>query len=904
MPSTPTWTGEQSGSSKDSGRNRRRSIAVAQRIASIFSPQPDSESFSGREQARFQKPRRSSTPAIVTPLVYTPMLSPSAVDCTPIDSGGSSAIEDDRTESTPSYSIAYEENNSGGKRYDLDNKWLMNAFMGSHDYCCSGLSASQQYLVDYLTERGFIQPNLLVSNDDVSMYAVTSGKMVFLNNLGTSDDEYLNNLSNLDSSDMEFETRDGTAATDVDDNPEAYRDVCSNGSSAVESLDSDMADGAAPEPVRQFTNHESDRSITSFNIAVVVSINKPVCATPLLARLLSYAWVYWNSGVPPEYRKFEECYITGELEWKLTNENYSLYVPPSLSPEAQIIQNNDISFMPKFFRPKRSTNATEIDRRTFKEQYFKEKLPNKVQRYETGHYVFILPVNFGSDVPETIYVPSGRLHYSFSCGFRTVNMEEVIPVLQEPSSGLKSEDSSPQTKIAGQFMKAVRNHLSIFNPVSQSNALKGLVYGSMPIIVVRTPPLRSVSTADKPIYINRVWNNSLCYEVSLSQKYVPLGSELPLTIKLVPLVKDISLKRLRVNIVERISFVSKSLEYEFDQVDAMLHDPCTPYYRDLQLKRLPYRTLSLLDVRTKGKKPNALNEEMVENAVSENLLAYSNVRDRTNGNLVDVIKPLTIKTKVRFPKFSMITRKTVRKFPPYGIEDFISQDTRCNRSTAAQAVFGFISGRRHSHSLDSRGSMSVPSTASSRETPTYFQSDSSIPVRHTSRANDAKRGLYMDSVTFPNINVKHKLEVVMRISKREPKTGRIKHFEVFVDAPIILVSQHCDAQNIDLPTYDMATKTSLLSSSILPTFEEATMGTSSSRSSNLASLHFSPHSSPTPRTPNEPDDISVLQLSLSRTDSSHEMENTTPSYFSGSFKFSNMDEVLSFSSEESEEGPS
>lgn len=752
--------------------------------------------------------------------------------------------------------------------------------------------SGHNYVLNYLSERGFLQPRVLSSTTDATMFLATSGDSVFLPTISSSDDEYINHLNGLDNEDVTLE-RSETHAGEAESAP---------------TNDSTVSNSTVASEIP----FDSDGSNVPFNLAVVLSFKKPTSLAKVKAQLYSRACIYWYNGLPPSRVLHEEYYTVGEINWELTNSNYNLYAPLSLSSENPIIQKQESITPTTLFKNKRPDELMEqeyLERRKSKQNFLNSFDNDESQLFSAGEYVFILPVYFTNHIPETIYLPSGRVNYNFRCAWKLApDLRNNSDNLSDLSSAVtvatvsddQSSDSSPHFN---KLFKKVKNHLHISSTSTSSVDSSNVISGDSSIRVVRTPPLRSISTADKPIYINRVWTDSLSYEISFAQKYVSLGSEVPIKIKLVPLVKQLSIKRVRVSVVEKITFVSKNLEYEFDQVEVIMHDPYNPYFAEFISRRKQERALPLLEVRTRDKGCKALKEEIVENTHSDNLLCYSSVKDSDSGSNNDIIEPVTIETKLKFPTYSVLDKKTSKNLPPYGVDEFVPQTSSTQTSNAsgsrhnstASGVIGFLSNRRPSSSRSRHNSTDAQTSSANAVAPscTSFRTSAGVAVQHHTKHNEVKRGLYMDSVNFSNIHVKHKLEIMLRISKDYKSPSKQRHYEVLIDTPLVLVSEFCNSGNMELPTYDMATKMTTApsySEMAPPSFEEAL----SVSASPMASPITSPMGSPNLAASYDVDDLSIQQLSLSRTTTQNASVSESPQQqVNKGRRYSNIDDLMS-----------
>lgn len=73
--------------------------------------------------------------------------------------------------------------------------------------------------------------------------------------------------------------------------------------------------------------------------------------------------------------------------------------------------------------------------------------------------------------------------------------------------------------------------------------------------LIRSPPNLADMSAHGPLSISRDWNNRLRYEISSPHSYIPVGSPIPLSIKLTPLEK-VCVHRVKVHIIEEVTYIS------------------------------------------------------------------------------------------------------------------------------------------------------------------------------------------------------------------------------------------------------------------------------------------------------------------------------------------------------------
>ena len=674
------------------------------------------------------------------------------------------------------------------------------------------------------------------------------------------------------------------------------------------------------------TVNNNSNSRVPYSVGVIITLERRTKFTDFLVELASTVHVYWSNGVPPTKTFNEERYNAGKLAWILNSKNFNLFIPVSVSSKHQIIENNLDIHEPQLFKNLPTSERVYQDRRASVNAFFQELYNDMRERsneqavLEPGTYVYILPILFSNHIPETVYFPSGRVGYKLAIGSRLLkNTLDLGPTLSRvlsdssansttsgngslPSSMKVPAIDAPQSsgKLATEnnksILKKVRNSFHMTQRPRVDVRDPNEMFVEYPIDIIRTPPPISISTVNKPVYINRVWTDALSYEISFGQKYVALGSDVPLKMKLAPLAKNISLKRIRVSISEKITFVSKNLEYEFEQTDLVSKDPFSPYYIDFNARKIRQRNFPLLDIRTREQGAKALREEIIENSYNDNLLSYQGLEDeygrlprKKKSTDVGITEPFFVDTVLHFPKFERMNTDhsslKVKNVPPYGIDTFTEVVNNGNSSAANDYagshrshsnVFGFIASHGPLNAITSIGGSNMGKKNSGRKRNllrtlshdedsidntsdydsafhvTRFRNNSDIPIKSHAKLNNAKRGLYLDSLHFGNIHARHKLQIMLRISRMSSDgETRSKHYEVLIDTPIFLVSDLCNNDNMELPTYDMAinsvgnvpTMNSLpLGEPIIPppTFTEATAVVTSPIGSPISSPFIVP----------------------------------------------------------------
>lgn len=783
-------------------------------------------------------------------------------------------------------------------------------------------SNKQNSLNQYLLSRGFLNPKKIsssnCSNCNIDISIATTGEYVFLPTISSNEDEYLTNLNALN----DPLSTDHLNGNQLSTNPLNSNQLSSNSNQSNSNSN-------------QSNETQTDGSITPYNIAIVLSVHQPTTAKSLHVELSSGLKLYWNNGVPPSRSFDEEVYKLSSSKWNISPSNYNAFINPSTNHP--IKENTNIN-QPKMVEMLPLNDRHYLDQKHTNKTSFLQDLNQQVRNHNKptpttlskGHYIYILPCTFNNHIPESLYYPSAKLDHCLQIG-TVIQNDHSSPIssttkhdqTNSSSSSLNKtelEKSHPNNNnnninIKNSIIKKVKNtinHIQNDNNNNNSNIdsidnidSNNCIFGEFPIKIIRTPPPISISTANKPIYINRIWTDSLSYEISFAQKYVSLNSQVPIKIKLAPLEKNICIKRIKISLNEKITFVSKNLEYEYDQVDPVAKDPYNPYYLDFQSKRRKERNLPLLEIRTKEKGARALREEIIQNTVDDNLLSYSAISDDNNNNnnnknkkklkdnpTIGITEPISIETVLNFPKFEDLDKKKAKIIPPYGIDSFqsipnpeIYNSKKEENSSHRSSVISILKGNHHHHQQQQQQNNINNNLQPDNEDnnkiydkrfhQTKLKTNSGIDVKCHTKVNESKRGLYLDSMHLTNIHARHKLEIMLRISKPDPQDStRLRHYEVLIDTPIFLVSELCNSGNMELPTYHMATKIDTDSnknivvpttfdnindpfSPILPpTFEEAI--------SVPNSPLISPMGSPNMIASYDPDNLYIQQLNLSR----------------------------------------
>ena len=92
--------------------------------------------------------------------------------------------------------------------------------------------------------------------------------------------------------------------------------------------------------------------------------------------------------------------------------------------------------------------------------------------------------------------------------------------------------------------------------VERAGAFRANLIGSKEVVMIRAPTEGSLETVE-PIAISRDWEDQLHYDIVISGKSFPLGSQVPIAFKLTPLAK-VRCHRIKVYITENIQYFTSN----------------------------------------------------------------------------------------------------------------------------------------------------------------------------------------------------------------------------------------------------------------------------------------------------------------------------------------------------------
>lgn len=697
---------------------------------------------------------------------------------------------------------------------------------------------------------------------------------------------------------------------------------------------------------------ELNHNITYHTFGVIVKIRKSTSLNQLIKvdyhTHLSLKW----SG--PDYSKKEpidERFKCSEnINWDLNLSNPDCYIPmdlnadPSINTEMSTIDDSsdsismeslsnlrkysDIEYSAKptqnikKYTPLSSKNlvpeSTQLNNDTFvEENMFQATIENSTKSFSAGYYIFLLPVVYPLNTPETIYLRNAALQHSFSIQIQKGAV--AIPTLKAPQTVFLStspthnkhyddQSNSFSSALSSQTMVNVNDSISTTNTLKSSffkklgirrnsvssNTSDHINIGSPPtpmkqnpfnthhsknptiyhynykLPAIRLPPSDATSTLNKSIYVNKVWNDALNYELLLPRKFTQLSppknihvgandkflkeNNYLLQMKLVPLQKSLLLKRIKINIVEKVTYISNSIPVERKNT------------------RSEERVISMLEITTKEKQTFKgsgsqvpLKTHIIKDCQNDNLLTYCYEAETSSDPKKKFTSEVPVKahshtTNTGFHPSSIL--KSPKKSSKYSDSQqdtcsfFTEPDVVITNPVKLQCPLNFVANDDEKfiasvydhlstdvtdlnelndlpESSSKVDSMSIFSVNSANDNHDQFSDDDSFgltskfsPKRQRGfsfsslKSKDKETGAspsdksdshtFLPDTTSPHIKIRHRLQISFRISKPDLKLKnpdgkpKMHHYEVIVDTPIVLISPFCVVDALELPSYDDA----------------------------------------------------------------------------------------------------
>uniref|UniRef100_A0A0L0P308 Arrestin C-terminal-like domain-containing protein n=1 Tax=Candidozyma auris TaxID=498019 RepID=A0A0L0P308_CANAR len=522
--------------------------------------------------------------------------------------------------------------------------------------------------------------------------------------------------------------------------------------------------------------------------AFIIELTKETAVRDVKFDFQSCVLTLWPTGDPHNHYHQKEKFKIGSFEWNSSLSDADYYINTENSNDAKIskIGPNELAQRTKRYRlvsvreladdvdpvnhPRKSFLVNQ-DTSTFSDAVSIASTSAPQENAKAGLYVFLLPLVFPPHMPASVTSINGSLVHRL-----TMSMTKISEKLNRKSK----------------------------------------VYSFYNLPMVRTPPSLANSVADKPIYVNRVWNDAMHYIITFPKKYVALGSEHTINVKLIPLMKDVILKRIKFNVLERITYVSKDLrrEYEYDSDDPyLMRNPADGKIRE--------RVVHLCELKTKFRSNYTGAEPFKEEVIKcpDNNLLFSCYEPKDDPALDDPLAKPEKSTLIASPldiniALPFLTTRTDKILMSASNEDPLGSASIPRRSMSlgreaiqngqmcpSSPVIGTLETQISHHPNDAI-SDDVDDNVLKLDSSALMEDHKSSRENVQQGYTTAQKALAPDS-NFRHIQITHRLQVSFRISKPDPKdNNRMHHYEVVVDTPLVLLSAKCNETSIQLPKYD------------------------------------------------------------------------------------------------------
>lgn len=453
-----------------------------------------------------------------------------------------------------------------------------------------------------------------------------------------------------------------------------------------------------------------------------------------------------NGSIIPSKESFGIASHTWNLKWE--DADYFISTVNSNERVDKKTRSSDLA--------NRSVVYSLIDASTsnIEKPVFPESIPKDVK---AGLYLFFLPLLFPSNIPSTVKTLNGSLTHKLS--------------IEVPFE-------------------------------TDKHSKKSTAHASYELPMVRAPPPLATSILDKPIHVNRTWNDSLHYMITFPKKYVSLGSEHIINVRLIPLAKDVVLKRIKFNVLERVRYLSKdcSKEYEYDSQKHAV--------TKIKGQRAKDRVFPLCELKTKqkssvGSSSVPLKLEVIK-CHNNNLLNACYEQNSLGSKEVVIASPLDINVALPFltskAEKEFLTSPEPRSYSKSPMRRSLSPraDLTLNPEITSSDLIGLLETKV--------GHPESPLNLADAKKHKISLNSSSFAVGHDINREEGStieaKALSPNS-NFKHIQISHRLQISFRVSKPDPRENfKLHHYEIVIDTPLVLLSSKCNEGSTQLPNYE------------------------------------------------------------------------------------------------------
>ncbi|QIW95092.1 hypothetical protein AMS68_000610 [Peltaster fructicola] len=253
-----------------------------------------------------------------------------------------------------------------------------------------------------------------------------------------------------------------------------------------------------------------------------VRVQKSAKIKAISLKFKGKALTKWPEGIPPRKVEFEETNTIMNHTWPFFNAQFDSAETSTGADHVSLHKPSDtisstVTRLDRTSPNASSTNLTTKEARRLSLQANKSRSFSKdepkngpsvaakgYRTFHPGDYIYNFELPLDSRLPETIDVELGNVKYELEA------------------------------------------------TVERSGAFRANLFGSKEVVLIRAPAEGSLEQVE-PIAISRNWEDQLHYDIVISGKSFPLGSQVPIAFKLTPLAK-VQCHRIKVLITENIEY--------------------------------------------------------------------------------------------------------------------------------------------------------------------------------------------------------------------------------------------------------------------------------------------------------------------------------------------------------------
>ncbi|KAL5115560.1 hypothetical protein ACEQ8H_006536 [Pleosporales sp. CAS-2024a] len=262
-------------------------------------------------------------------------------------------------------------------------------------------------------------------------------------------------------------------------------------------------------------NEHSERNTAMLRGSLVLKISKPSKLKAITLKFRGKALTKWPEGIPPKKVEFEELDILMSHTWPFFNSQFPTAETGTGADRVDLYKsgsglgaspNGSSQNLTSKEAKRLSLQANQS--RSFGKGETPSSGPSVAQKgyriFDAGEYTYNFELPLDSHLPETIDADLGSVKYELEA------------------------------------------------TVERAGAFRTNLVGTKEVALIRAPSEGSLEQVE-PIAISRSWEDQLHYDIVISGKSFPLGSQVPIAFKLTPLAK-VQCHRIKVFVTENVEY--------------------------------------------------------------------------------------------------------------------------------------------------------------------------------------------------------------------------------------------------------------------------------------------------------------------------------------------------------------